>query len=143
MPQSTPETANMKHILIVGFLFFLAACSNIPGDPGFAGHPLDCAMGFRHADCNPGTLGYNNSVAVTNSDDATCQSYGLQFGTSAYAQCRQNIDSQRGANARAAAALLASQNRPPPPPQPYYVPTNPTVNCTSNRIGNTVNTNCN
>jgi hypothetical protein len=135
----------MGRIFIVGILLCLAACSGVPGDPGFAHHPLDCAMGFSHGDCSPGTAGYNNGVAVANSDDATCQSYGVQFGTPAYAQCRQNIDAQRGANARAAAAaLIASQNRPPP--QPYYAPTappNPTLNCTSNRYGTTVNTTCN
>ena len=24
----------------------LAACSSAPGEPGFAGHPLDCGLGF-------------------------------------------------------------------------------------------------
>lgn len=38
----------------------LSACSNVPNDPGFANHPLDCAMGVQHADCSPGTSGYNN-----------------------------------------------------------------------------------
>jgi len=36
----------------------LAACSSAPGEPGFAGHPLDCGLGFAHSDCAPGTPGY-------------------------------------------------------------------------------------
>jgi hypothetical protein len=30
-------------------------------------------------------------TALSDSDDATCRSYGLQYGTSSYAQCRENI----------------------------------------------------
>ena len=36
----------------------LACCSTV--GPGFANHPIDCAMGIRWADCLPGTPGYNN-----------------------------------------------------------------------------------
>jgi hypothetical protein len=136
----------MQRIFIIGIWLCLAACSNVPGDPGFANHPVDCAMGIRHDDCNPGTAGYANAVAAEEHDIAQCQSYGLQQGTPAYAQCRQNIIAERNANARAAAAaLIAMQSRPAPQPQPYYVPVptqNPVVNCTSNRNGNTVNTSC-
>src|ERR1035437_5004055 len=118
--------------------FALAGCSSIPGDPGFANHPLDCALGFRHSDCQPGTAGYNGGVALNDADDTTCRSYGLQFGTPAYAQCRQNIEAQRGANARAAAALIASQaaNRPPPPPPPQP---SPTFNTSCQHYGTTTN----
>jgi hypothetical protein len=97
----------------------LGACSKVPGDPGFAGHPLDCAVGFMHADCEPGSLGYEKAAAINSGDDATCQSYGLEFGTPAYAQCRQNTVSQRASNnAALAAAIIASR----PQPQPYQLP---------------------
>ncbi len=32
------------------------ACSTV--GPGFANHPLDCAIGMPWADCLPGTPGY-------------------------------------------------------------------------------------
>jgi hypothetical protein len=51
----------------------LGACSKVPGDPGFAGHPLDCAVGFMHADCEPGSLGYEKAAAINSGDDATCR----------------------------------------------------------------------
>lgn len=35
--------------------------------------------------------------AIAANDDSKCASYGLQYGTAEYAQCRQNIDSQRTA----------------------------------------------
>jgi hypothetical protein len=112
--------------------FILAGCSGTPGDPGFANHPLDCAIGARHSDCLPGTAGYNSGVALNNADDTTCRSYGLQFGTPAYAQCRQNIEAQRSADARAA-ALIASQASPPPP-QP-----SPTINTNCQHYGTMTN----
>src|ERR1700737_2887294 len=71
-PWHTPrrEDRGMRRFFIIVALLCLAACSSVPGDPGFANHPLDCAMGFRHADCNPGTAGYNNGVAMADGDDA-------------------------------------------------------------------------
>src|SRR6266481_4483262 len=43
----------------------LAACSSAPGEPGFAGHPLDCGLGFAHSDCAPGTPGYRAASGAT------------------------------------------------------------------------------
>lgn len=118
---------------LCGLLAFnLAGCSATPGDPGFANHPLDCSIGVRHSDCQPGTAGYNSGVALNNSDDSTCRSYGLQFGTPAYAQCRQNIEAQRSANARAAALIASQANRPPPQPAPV-------VNTSCQNFGTTIN----
>jgi hypothetical protein len=65
------------------------------------------------------------AMQVSQNDDARCQSYGLQFGTAGYAQCRQNIDSQRQA---AANAYIANQRANQP--QPNMGPASPTVtNC--------------
>jgi hypothetical protein len=93
----------------------LAGCSDVPGDPGFAHHPLDCSMGFSHADCEPGTAGYNNSPqAIAASDDAQCRSYGAAPGSPAYIQCRMNIDNQRGQMRAAIASQLIGRMSPPP-----------------------------
>jgi hypothetical protein len=88
----------------------LSACAK-NGELGFDHHPIDCAVGFQHSDCLPGTTGYANSVAMAESDDATCRSYGLDHGTPAYAQCRQNIANQRMASQQAAIDALVA-NRP-------------------------------
>ena len=37
----------------------LSDCATV-GKPGFAHHPLSCAVGNAEADCLPGTPGYNN-----------------------------------------------------------------------------------
>lgn len=55
---------------------------------GCANHPLDCAVGFHHGDCLPGTAGYDNPDKFAAADDRQCQSYGLKPGTSDYANCR-------------------------------------------------------
>jgi hypothetical protein len=47
----------MKKIAILVTLI-LTGCSAY--GPGFAGHPLDCAIGIAWGDCAPGTPGYNN-----------------------------------------------------------------------------------
>jgi hypothetical protein len=109
----------------------LAACSSAPGEPGFAGHPIDCGLGFAHSDCAPGTPGYRAAIAAReaaaardDADAARCQSFGLKYGTPEYAQCRMNIDNQRAANFRAAVSA------PPAQPQPaLQLPT--TTNCTT------------
>jgi len=48
----------MKRIFLFLACTVLAGCSSV--GPGFAHHPVDCAMGFAWADCLPGTSGYNN-----------------------------------------------------------------------------------
>src|SRR5271169_2251074 len=55
---------------------------------GCANHPIDCAIGFYHADCLPGTAGYSDPAAFSDVDDRNCRSYGLAFGTPEYAACR-------------------------------------------------------
>ena len=127
----------------------LASCAGTLGEPGFAGHPLDCGLGFAHSDCAPRTPGYRAANAAReaaaardSADAARCQSYGLKFGTAEYAQCRMNIDNQRAANFRAA----VSAPSPPPPPPPPALPASTTTNCTtfgSNYGGNIMgSTNC-
>ncbi|MBT8514389.1 hypothetical protein G6727_02820 [Polynucleobacter paneuropaeus] len=46
----------MKRLFLVASL--MSGCSNV--GPGFANHPVDCAMGIAWADCLPGTKGYDN-----------------------------------------------------------------------------------
>jgi hypothetical protein len=53
-----------------------------------ANHPVDCALGFHHADCLPGTPGYDDPDKFADTDDKACRSYGLSPGTSEYADCR-------------------------------------------------------
>lgn len=114
-----------KIIVLLFVVLGLAACSSAPGEPGFAGHPIDCGLGFAHSDCAPGTPGYRAAIAAREAaaarddgDAARCQSFGLKYGTPEYAQCRMNIDNQRAANFRAAVSA-------PPPPAPT------TTNCTT------------
>jgi hypothetical protein len=45
--------------------------------------------------------GYQRNVAIQQTDDERCQSYGLKFGTPEYAQCRQSLEGQRQAAALA------------------------------------------
>lgn len=51
------------------------------------------------------------AAANDQADDATCQSYGLTFGTPAYADCRQNIATQRQANAARALDYIQQENQ--------------------------------
>jgi hypothetical protein len=115
--------------IVIGF--GLTACSAVPGDPGFAGHPLDCAVGFMHADCQPGTAGYQaieNSRAAaqaqTANDDAYCRSLGVSPGSDGYVQCRMNLDNQRMANKRAVVSAILARPTPQPPSLPQ------TTHCT-------------
>jgi hypothetical protein len=55
---------------------------------GCANHPVDCAIGFHHADCLPGTAGYDDPHKFDAADDSQCRSYGLVPGTPAYTDCR-------------------------------------------------------
>lgn len=61
---------------------------------GCANHPVDCAVGFHHEDCLPGTAGYDNPDKFADQDDKACQSYGLKAGTSEYADCRVKLRGQ-------------------------------------------------
>jgi len=64
---------------------------------GCANHPLDCGVGFTHADCLPGTPGYQDPNKFAATDDKQCQSYGLQPGTTPYADCRIKLSNQHKA----------------------------------------------
>lgn len=76
-------------------------------------------------------------------DDDKCQSYGVQFGTPQYAECRQNLEAQRSA---LIGAYIANR---PQQPQPYVLPMPATPvppaprSCISSVAGQTVYTNCN
>jgi len=61
---------------------------------GCANHPLDCAVGFTHADCLPGTAGYQDADKFGDADDKQCKSYGLQPGSGAYSDCRIKLSAQ-------------------------------------------------
>jgi hypothetical protein len=62
---------------------------------GCANHPVDCALGFHHSDCLPGTAGYDDPHKFDAADDKQCQSYGLKPGTDAYASCRIKLQTAR------------------------------------------------
>src|SRR5437016_2284002 len=55
MIKSFSGIRNLSSFLLV---CFICGCSSV--GPGFANHPVDCAMGFKWADCLPGTAGYEN-----------------------------------------------------------------------------------
>lgn len=61
---------------------------------GCANHPVDCAVGFHHADCLPGTPGYDDPDRFAVQDDKSCQGYGLKVGTADYASCRVQLRGQ-------------------------------------------------
>ena len=75
----------MKTVAYMALGLILAGCAN---------HPIDCATGFYHADCLPGTAGYANPDKFADVDDRQCRSYGLAFGTPEYADCRLRLASQ-------------------------------------------------
>jgi hypothetical protein len=64
-----------RQSVIFPFLFvaaLLCSCSSV--GPGLANHPLDCAAGFKWADCLPGTAGYNNGGGqLTRAEEAKQQ----------------------------------------------------------------------
>jgi hypothetical protein len=95
---------------------------------GCAHHPLDCAAGFYHEDCLPGTRAYEQQRQRAEQDalrdEATCKSYGLAYGTEQYVSCRMNLTNQRAASARAAAIVAAdaTQFGRAAAPDPVYKP---------------------
>jgi hypothetical protein len=66
-------------------LLLLTGCPN---------HPVDCGLAIYHADCLPGTAGYADPNRFAATDDVQCKSYGLAFGTPAYAECREKLSAQ-------------------------------------------------
>lgn len=76
----------MRHVYaVVVASLLLSACAN---------HPVDCAIGFHHGDCLPGTAGYDNPDKFAATDDKACRSYGLTPGTKDYADCRIKLRGQ-------------------------------------------------
>jgi hypothetical protein len=73
-----------KIILLVVVSLSLSGCAN---------HPIDCAVGFAHADCLPGTAGYADPNKFADADDKQCRSYGLTTGTKQYTDCRIKLGS--------------------------------------------------
>ena len=75
----------MRRLTVIALAGLLTACAN---------HPIDCAVGFHHADCLPGTAGYDDPDKFAKADDKACQSYGLKAGTPEYADCRIKLRGQ-------------------------------------------------
>lgn len=75
----------MKRVAAAIACALLGACAN---------HPIDCAVGFHHADCIPGSAGYDSPDRFSDADDKQCQSYGLKPGTTEYADCRIKLSGQ-------------------------------------------------
>ena len=72
-------------VLMSAVMLLLGGCAN---------HPVDCAVGFHHADCLPGTAGYDDPTRFAIADDKQCQGYGLKPGTTEYATCRIKLSTQ-------------------------------------------------
>ena len=75
----------MRVVRIVLLAALLSGCAN---------HPIDCAVGFHHGDCLPGTAGYDDPNKFAAADDKQCQSYGLKPGSQPYADCRIQLSGQ-------------------------------------------------
>jgi hypothetical protein len=74
-------------------------------------------------------------------DDAACRSYGLQFGTPPYAECRQRREAASQQQALAALGALQGARQPVAAPEAYQMPMRRPVNATcSTGLGIT---NCN
>lgn len=76
----------LRQLPMIGFAIILTGCAN---------HPVDCAVGFHHPDCLPGTAGYDDPDRFAVVDDMQCRSYGLMAGTKDYADCRIKISAGR------------------------------------------------
>jgi hypothetical protein len=87
-----------RYFVYLACLAALAGCAN---------HPIDCAVGFYHSDCLPGTAGYDDPVRFATVDDRQCQSYGLAFGTNEYAMCRQRLAAQHQGQEPGVGVLVA------------------------------------
>jgi hypothetical protein len=100
------------HTMRIARLSLALACVITLG--ACAHHPIDCAIGFTHADCLPGTAGYDGPVEPPEGwaahDDAICKSYGLAFGTTPYAQCRESVAGRRDGVTAATAGATATEN---------------------------------
>jgi hypothetical protein len=127
----------MNRLGVLILAVFLSGCGT--------GHPLDCATGLvAWNDCPSGSAGFQRRASLEQNDQTKCANYGFQVGTPDYARCIMALDQNRDQSndALLRSVLGANLANRPATPTPYVVPVNPTVNCTSNRVGNTVNTNC-
>lgn len=85
-------------------------------------------VGLPLAACQTAQQQAKNEAAA---DDAACRSYGLQFGTPAYAECRQRREVASQQQALAALGALQGINRPQPAPAPYMMQTPTRTTCSS------------
>jgi hypothetical protein len=74
-------------------------------------------------------------------DDAACRSYGLQFGTPAYAECRQRREAASQQQAVAMLGAIQGANRSQSVSTTYAMPITSPVNTTCSTSGGI--TNCN
>ena len=118
----------------VGMFLALAGCAN---------HPLDCATGLvAWDDCLPGTKGYEIRQNKLTRDDELCKSYGLEFGTPEYGQCRVSLHNQSEANKQAALNAWIASRQQAPAMTPYQMPVTKNTNCTTTYNGNQAHTTC-
>ena len=81
----SPKSFSARGLYLLFAISLLSGCAN---------HPVDCSMGIYHADCLPGTAGYDNPDKFADADDKQCRSYGLAFGTPQYADCRLKLSGE-------------------------------------------------
>jgi len=69
---------------------------------GCAGHSVDCSLGAGRNGCAPGTKEYEQMMqrqqdakSEDEIDDATCRSFGVEPGSTAYAECRRKRTADR------------------------------------------------
>jgi hypothetical protein len=93
VPGYRPALGLLLGVVVISFIsraFVICICLTLTS---CANHPIDCAMGIHHSDCLPDTAGYDDPNKFADTDDKLCQSYGLKFGTSEYADCRVRLTS--------------------------------------------------
>jgi hypothetical protein len=61
---------------------------------GCSSHTLDCGLGVTHANCRPGTAGYQDPNKFAAVDDRQCRSFGMLPGTKQYTDCRLDLSKQ-------------------------------------------------
>ena len=93
----------------------LCGCSSV--GPGFANHPLDCAIGVKWADCLPGTAGYNNGGGQqTRAEEAKQQNAALNEQMKAVgAQCKSDFQTPELDVIRKKIELHRESGETPPP----------------------------
>jgi hypothetical protein len=88
----------LKLIAAATLLFAVGGCAVDNYGVGFRHHPLDCAVGFPHEDCLPGTAGYENGqgkqVARARAGEEqakqvvqACNNMGYPMGTDGFLKC--------------------------------------------------------